>query len=115
MIRNEKSGVFPHKMIDQHYGGSAGFWNFLKERDNDNCLLGCSIKVYGKEDLNAFKWLVINATFTVWQWIGKGWKIEKEIRKNVDAGPKRILTKLTLKRKSSKLKGNNVYKLCQRE
>jgi len=49
LIKNEKSGVFPHKMIDQHYGGSAGFWNFLKERDNDNCLLGCSIKGYGKE------------------------------------------------------------------
>lgn len=36
-------------MIEQHYGGSDGFWHFLKERDNDNCLLGCSIKGYGKE------------------------------------------------------------------
>ena len=36
-------------MIEQHYGGSKGFWDFLKERDNDNCLMGCSIKGYGKE------------------------------------------------------------------
>ena len=47
-IRNETTGVFPHKMIKQHYGGSAGFWNFLLERKNDGCLMGCSIKGNGK-------------------------------------------------------------------
>jgi len=31
-------------MIEQHYGGSEGFWKFLCARDSDNCLLGCSIK-----------------------------------------------------------------------
>jgi len=36
-------------MIDQHYGGSDGFWDFLMARDNEKCLLGCSIKGYGKE------------------------------------------------------------------
>jgi len=49
LIRDEKSGVFPHKMIDQHYGGADGFWDFLMARDNEKCLLGCSIKGYGKE------------------------------------------------------------------
>lgn len=49
LIRNELSGVFPHKMIDQHYGGSDGFWAFLLARDNDSCLMGCSIKGNGKE------------------------------------------------------------------
>ena len=44
LIRNETSGVFPHKMIEQHYGGKDGFWDFLKNRRMDNCLLGCSIK-----------------------------------------------------------------------
>jgi hypothetical protein len=48
-IRDEKSGVFPHKMIAQHYGGSDGFWKFLNDRDDDNCLMGCSIKGNGKE------------------------------------------------------------------
>jgi len=48
-IRDETSGVFPHKMIAQHYGGSDGFWKFLMDRDNDNCLMGCSIKGNGKE------------------------------------------------------------------
>ena len=43
-IRDEKTGVFPHKMIKLNYGGSDGFWAFLKDRDNDGCLLGCSIK-----------------------------------------------------------------------
>ena len=28
-LRNDKSGVFPHKMIEQHYGGEQGFWHFL--------------------------------------------------------------------------------------
>lgn len=49
LIRNEKSGVFPHKMIEQNYGGSQGFWEFLKQRRYDNCLMGCSIKGNGKE------------------------------------------------------------------
>ena len=49
LIRNEHTGVFPHKMIDQHCGGSDGFWAFILERDNDSCLLGCSIKGNGKE------------------------------------------------------------------
>jgi len=49
LIRNEHTGVFPHKMIDQHYGGSDGFWAFLLARDQDSCLLGCSIKGNGKE------------------------------------------------------------------
>jgi len=48
-IRNEHTGVFPHKMIDQHYGGSDGFWAFLMARDQDSCLMGCSIKGNGKE------------------------------------------------------------------
>jgi len=49
LIRNEKTGLFPHKMIDRFYGGYKGFWKFLLDRDNDGCLLGCSIKGYGKE------------------------------------------------------------------
>jgi len=36
-------------MIEQHYGGSDGFWAFLMARDQDNCLMGCSIKGNGKE------------------------------------------------------------------
>lgn len=43
-IRDEKTGVFPHKMIKLNYGGSDGFWDFLTQRDLDGCLLGCSIK-----------------------------------------------------------------------
>lgn len=43
MLRNEKTGVFPHKMIKQHYGGEKGFWEYLKNRRNDNCLMGCNI------------------------------------------------------------------------
>lgn len=35
-------------MIEDHYGGKDGFWKFLMERDNDGCLLGCSIKGNGK-------------------------------------------------------------------
>jgi hypothetical protein len=49
LVRNEKTGVFPHKMIEQHYGGKNGFWKFLNDRDEDGCLMGCSIKGYGKE------------------------------------------------------------------
>jgi hypothetical protein len=49
LIRDEKTGCFPHKMIEQHYGGKEGFWKFLLERKNDNCLMGCSIKGNGKE------------------------------------------------------------------
>jgi len=48
-IRDEKSGVFPHKMIRDNYGGADGFWKFLMSRDQDGCLLGCSIKGNGKE------------------------------------------------------------------
>jgi len=49
LIRNEKTGLFPHKMIEQYYGGENGFWDFLLARDSDGCLLGCSIKGNGKE------------------------------------------------------------------
>jgi len=35
-------------MIEQHYGGKDGFWEFLKQRRQDNCLMGCSIKGDGK-------------------------------------------------------------------
>jgi len=48
-IRDETTGVFPHKMISMNYGGAEGFWQFLLQRDNDSCLLGCSIKGNGKE------------------------------------------------------------------
>jgi len=44
LIRNEKTGEFPHKNIKANYGGEDGFWKFLVERDQDNCLMGCSIK-----------------------------------------------------------------------
>jgi len=36
-------------MIEQHMGGSNGFWAFLMARDGDKCLMGCSIKGNGKE------------------------------------------------------------------
>jgi hypothetical protein len=36
-------------MIEQHYGGEEGFWNFILDRDHDGCLMGCSIKGNGKE------------------------------------------------------------------
>ena len=49
LIRNEKTGCFPNKMIEEHYGGKEGFWKFMLERKNDNCLMGCSIKGMGKE------------------------------------------------------------------
>jgi hypothetical protein len=49
LVRNEKSGVFPHKMIEKLKGGSEGFWTFLNDRQEDGCLMGCSIKGYGKE------------------------------------------------------------------
>lgn len=32
LLRNEKSGVFPHRMIQAHYGGVDGFWRFLVQR-----------------------------------------------------------------------------------
>ena len=50
-IRSETSGVFPHKMVRDNYGGAEGFWSFLLNRDGEGCLLGCSIKGYGKEGL----------------------------------------------------------------
>jgi calpain len=43
-IKNEHTGVFPHKTVAQHYGGAEGLWQLLKERDNEGCLMGCSIK-----------------------------------------------------------------------
>jgi len=49
VLRNEKSGLFPHRMIQAHYGGVDGFWSFLVRRRQDNCLMGCSIKGNGKE------------------------------------------------------------------
>lgn len=49
LIQNERSDAFPHKMIEQHMGGSNGFWAFLMARDGDKCLMGCSIKGNGKE------------------------------------------------------------------
>ena len=49
LIRNEATGCFPHKMVEQHYGGKEGFWNFLLQRKQDNCLMGCSVKGNGKE------------------------------------------------------------------
>ena len=33
LIRNEKTGEFPHKNIKANYGGEEGFWRFLIERD----------------------------------------------------------------------------------
>jgi hypothetical protein len=36
-------------MIEKHYGGSEGFWIFLNERKQDNCLMGCSINGLGKQ------------------------------------------------------------------
>jgi hypothetical protein len=36
-------------MIVDNYGGDEGFWKFLIERDQDGCLMGCSIKGNGKE------------------------------------------------------------------
>lgn len=32
----------------QHYGGKDKFWDFLMQRRNDNCLMGCSVKGEGK-------------------------------------------------------------------
>jgi hypothetical protein len=42
-LRNEKTGIFPHSMINKYYGGEKGFWKFMMERRRDNCLMGCSI------------------------------------------------------------------------
>jgi hypothetical protein len=36
-------------MVGQHYGGEHGFWAYILDRKNDACLMGCSIKGYGKE------------------------------------------------------------------
>lgn len=52
LLRDENTGLFPHKMI-KHYveagqDVSEGFWKFLEERKLDKCLMGCSIKGYGK-------------------------------------------------------------------
>ena len=33
----------------EHYGGEKGFWEFLVDRKEDGCLMGCSIKGNGKE------------------------------------------------------------------
>lgn len=45
--------MFPHKMI-HHYVEEGqdlevGFFKFLVERKEDQCLMGCSIKGYGKK------------------------------------------------------------------
>ena len=54
LIRNERSGVFPHKMILDNFvepkgaDPSNGFWNYLMERFRDRCIMGCSIKGNGK-------------------------------------------------------------------
>jgi len=42
-LKDEKSGVFPHKQI-QHYGGKEALWKLMMERDNESCLMGCNIK-----------------------------------------------------------------------
>lgn len=37
-------------MIDQHYGGKAGFWKALMQWDEEKSLMGCNIKgVNGKQ------------------------------------------------------------------
>jgi hypothetical protein len=48
LIRDEKTGAFPHKSI-RNYGGEKGFWDFLVHRRQEACLMGCSIKGNGKE------------------------------------------------------------------
>lgn len=35
-------------MIELHYGGKDGFWNFLLQRRQDKCLMGCNIFKAGK-------------------------------------------------------------------
>lgn len=52
LLRDENTGLFPHKMI-KHYVEAGedvvdGFWRFLEERRQEKCLMGCSIKGYGK-------------------------------------------------------------------
>lgn len=49
VLRNESTGLFPHKMIKQYYGDTEGFWKFLLSRKQDNCLMGCNIASKGKE------------------------------------------------------------------
>ena len=49
LLKNDKTGLFPNKMVQDHYGGAQGFWDFLLERANDNCLMGCSIRGNGKD------------------------------------------------------------------
>jgi hypothetical protein len=44
LIKDENTNVFPHKTVAQHYGGSEGLWRLLCARDNEGCLMGCSIK-----------------------------------------------------------------------
>jgi len=52
LIRNEKTGDFPHSSIKKTFGDADGFWAFLMQRDADNCLMGCSIKGNGKEGVH---------------------------------------------------------------
>ena len=47
LLKDDKTGLFPHAMVEHHYGGAEGFWDFLVERRNDNCLMGCSIRAEG--------------------------------------------------------------------
>lgn len=51
-LKDEKSGVFPHKMI-QHFGNEKEsatevLWKMLMKRDEENCLMGCNIKGKGR-------------------------------------------------------------------
>ena len=49
LIQDESTGVFPNKLIENHYGGVEGFWDFVLDRIDDKCLMGCSIKGNGKK------------------------------------------------------------------
>ena len=44
LIRNEKTGAFPHKMIVNYGKDKDGFFEFLMHRKLQGCLMGCSIK-----------------------------------------------------------------------
>jgi hypothetical protein len=53
LIRDDRTGVFPHKMVAKNYSFGQkdvadGFWHFLMERFRDRCLMGCSVKGNGK-------------------------------------------------------------------
>ena len=53
LIRDDRTGVFPHKMVSKNYSFGEkdvadGFWRFLMERFRDRCIMGCSVKGNGK-------------------------------------------------------------------